>query len=85
MFGHVCEISVYKQRKLIFQIHAATLPHPSETGHDGNLRQFNYFQESCNIYMMHELPYLGSSQTTPKKQKYSGKSCSAKWVGLIRL
>ena len=53
MFGHVCEIPVYKQRNLNFQIHAATLPHASETGHDGNLRQFNYFQESCNIYMMH--------------------------------
>ena len=46
MFGHVFEISVYKQRNLNFQIHAATLPHPSETGQDGNLRQFNYFQES---------------------------------------
>ena len=53
MFGHVFEISVYKQRNLNFQIHAATLPHPSETGQDGNLRQFNYFQENCNIYMMH--------------------------------
>ena len=49
MFGHhVFEISVCKQRNLSFQIHTATLPHPSETGQDGNLRQFNYFQESCN-------------------------------------
>ena len=32
MFGHVFEISVCKQRNLGFQIHAATLPHPSETG-----------------------------------------------------
>ena len=54
MFGYVFEISVYKQRNLNFQIHAATLPHLSETGQDGNLRQFNYFQEICNIYMMHE-------------------------------
>ena len=28
MFGHVFEISVYKQRNLNFQIYAATLPHP---------------------------------------------------------
>ena len=70
MFGHVCEISVYKQRKLNFEIHATTLPHPSETGHDGNLRQFNYFQESCNIYMMHEFILF--------RLIYSGKSCSAK-------
>ena len=32
MFGYVFEISVYKQRNLNFQIGAATLPHPSETG-----------------------------------------------------
>ena len=54
MFGHAFEISVYKQRNLNFQIHAATLLHLSETGQDRNLRQFNYFQESCNIYLMHE-------------------------------
>ena len=35
MFGHVFEISVYKQRNLNFQIHASALPHPSETGQDG--------------------------------------------------
>ena len=46
MFGHVFEISVYKQRNLNFQIHAATLPHPSETLQNVNIRQFNYFQES---------------------------------------
>ena len=33
MFGHVFEISVYKQRNLNF--HASALPHPSETGQDG--------------------------------------------------
>ena len=54
MFGHAFEISVYKQRNLNFQIHAATLLNLSETGQDRNLRQFNYFQESCNIYLMHE-------------------------------
>ena len=53
MFGHVFEISLYKQRDLNYWNYAATLPHPSETGQDGNLNQFNYFQESCNIYMMH--------------------------------
>ena len=30
MFGHVFEISVCKQSS--FQIHAATLPHPSDIG-----------------------------------------------------
>ena len=53
MFGHVFEISLYKQRNLNFRNYAATLLHPSETGQDGNLRQFNYFQENCNIYVMH--------------------------------
>ena len=70
MLGHVFEISVNKQRNLNFQIHAVTLPDPSETGQDGNLRQFNYFQESCNIYMMHEFILF--------RLIYSGKSRSAK-------
>ena len=69
MFGHVFEIFVYKQRNLNFQIHAATLPHPSETGQDGNLRQFNYFQESRNRYMMHEFILFRLISNDSKKTK----------------
>ena len=69
MFGHVFEISVCKQRNLGFQIHAATLPHPSETGQDGNLGQVNYFQESSNIYMMHEFILFGLIPDDSKKTK----------------
>ena len=69
MFGHVFEMSVYKQRNLNFQIHAAILPHPSETEQDGNLRQFNYFQESCNIYMMHEFILFRLISDDSKKNK----------------
>ena len=60
---------VYKQRNLNFEIHAATLPHPSETGQDGNLRQFNFFQESCNIYMMHEFILFSLITDDSKKTK----------------
>ena len=61
--------SVYKQRNLNFQIHAATLPHPSETGQDGKPRQSNYFQESYNIYMMHEFILFRLISDDSKKTK----------------
>ena len=82
MFGHVFEISVYKQRNLNFQIHAATLPRPSETLQNVNIRQFNYFQESWNIYMMHEFILFKLISDDSKKQKYSGKSCSERLMQL---
>ena len=69
MFGYVFEISAYKQRNLNFQIDAATLPHPSETGQDGNLRQFNYFQKSCSIYMIHEFILFRLISDGSKKNK----------------
>ena len=85
MFGHVFEISVYKQRNLNFQIHAATLSHPSETGQDGNLRQFNYLQESFNIYMMHEFilfRLISDNSKKPKVQWYV-LFCKLSWVNTI--
>ena len=68
MFGHVFKHS-FINRNLNFEIHAATLPHPSETGQDGNLRQFNFFQESCNKYMMHEFILFSLITDDSKKTK----------------